>query len=128
MVESPRVQIHILVVEDHCDTATVLHLILTRRGYEVTIARSADSARQLALHLQFDVAISNIILPDGSGLDLVKELKASQPMKAIALSCLAMDADRCRSLAEGFDRHINKPFQAEELLATIEELTIEIPE
>jgi DNA-binding response OmpR family regulator len=74
----------------------------------------------------FDLLISDIMLVDGTGWDLVKELKSSQPMKSIALTGLAMESDIAMSRDAGFDRHICKPFNTDKLVAAIEELAGEL--
>src|SRR3954469_11561424 len=102
--------LRILVVEDHKDSATVLQMILARRGYDVTIAASAGRARTIVAANDFDLLISDIMLVDGTGWDLVKELKSVHPMKSIALTGLAMESDIAMSMDAGFDRHICKPF------------------
>jgi CheY-like chemotaxis protein len=115
----------ILLVEDHHDTITVMRMILERRGYSVHTAQSITSARQCITTRNYDVIICDILLRDGTGWELIEELKPSHTFKSIALTGLAMKADAVMSLSVGFDRHINKPFNTAHLLTTIAELIIE---
>jgi DNA-binding response OmpR family regulator len=115
--------LRILVVEDHKDSATVLKMILERKGYDVTVAPSIDRARTIVATQDFDLLISDIMLVDGTGWDLVRELKSTHPMKSIALT---MESDIAMSLNAGFDRHICKPFNTDKLVAAIEELAGEL--
>jgi CheY-like chemotaxis protein len=115
----------ILLVEDHHDTITVMRMILEREGYRVHTAESIASARQCIIARNYDIIICDILLRDGTGWELLQELKPSHMFKSIALSGLAMKEDAEMSLSVGFDRHINKPFITTHLLATIAELLIE---
>ena len=65
----------IMLVEDHHDTAATLLRLLSRRGYEVQSAGSVASALDLAKVFTFDVLVSDIGLPDGTGVDLLRKLR-----------------------------------------------------
>jgi CheY-like chemotaxis protein len=105
--------LRILLVEDHADTLRYLGLILRRRGDEVTAAASLAAARR-ALAGDFDLLISDIELPDGSGLDLLREL-GPRALPAIALSGYGSEDDVRESRAAGFTVHLVKPVLAEVL-------------
>lgn len=101
---------HILLVEDHPDTRTVLARLLSRCGYDVATAENVHEALTLLANLRFDVLLSDIGLPDGDGLELVCEARKRQPLKrAVALTALATDEDRARGLSAGFDEYLTKP-------------------
>src|SRR5437762_2925698 len=100
---------HILLVEDHRDTATALQMLLTRKGYYVTVAYTVRDARTAAAMRPPDVLLADIVVGEGSGRELVQDLKSIAPLKAIALTGLAGDTDRDMNLQAGFDRHLNKP-------------------
>lgn len=97
--------------------------LLGLRGYEVTIARDALSALQAVRAIRFDVLISDLGLPDRSGLELLGELKLVHPMPAIALSGFGTDDDLARSKQAGFDEHLTKPINFQALLQAIARLT-----
>lgn len=113
---------HVLLVEDHEDTAQVLRRMLENAGYGVAQANSIAGARDLATKRVFDLLISDVGLPDGSGLDLMRELHDRQGMRGVALSGFGMDEDRAASKAAGFSEHFTKPVEWGRLRATLEEL------
>jgi two-component system CheB/CheR fusion protein len=110
----------IIVVEDHASTAEALRKFLTTIGYKVYIAPDVASARALAKAIEFDLLLSDLRLPDGTGWDLMKELSATKPVSAIAISGHNTEADVEKSRKVGFLDHIAKPLVAEELTAAIE--------
>ena len=73
----------IIVVEDHASTAQALQKFLTTIGYKVYVAPDIASARALAKAIEFDVLLSDLRLPDGTGWDLMEELSATKPVRAI---------------------------------------------
>jgi CheY-like chemotaxis protein/anti-sigma regulatory factor (Ser/Thr protein kinase) len=119
--------ISVLLVEDHQDTARALYRLLQRCGYSVSSADSVNSALRLAAQSDFDVLVSDLGLPDGSGLDLVRELRVRGPVKAIALTGYGMEEDIARSLEAGFNEHLTKPVNFQKLRATIERITSVTP-
>ncbi len=109
----------ILLVEDHADSAQQLTRLLKRAGHEVTCATNLAEARELAANDTFDLLISDLGLPDGSGHDLMREISASRPLPGIALSGYGMEEDIKASLSAGFSRHLTKPVNWPELKAAI---------
>ncbi len=110
----------VLLVEDHADSAETLALVLSMKGYEVSVARTVKEAQSLAPGC--DLMISDISLPDGSGLELVRELQRRLPLRAIALSGYGTEEDRSRSRAAGFAEHLTKPVDIDDLLAAVRRL------
>lgn len=115
--------LQILLVEDHKDTARVLGRILKTAGYEVSHADSVATARELANARRFDLVISDVGLPDGSGLDLMQGLRETQGLAGIALSGFGTEDDVAASTAAGFAEHLTKPVEWERLRSAIERLT-----
>jgi DNA-binding response OmpR family regulator len=115
--------IRILFVEDHKDTAGVLGRILKNAGFEVSHADTLAKARELAAVRRFDLVISDLGLPDGSGLDLMQHLRETQGLSGIALSGFGSDDDVAASAAAGFAEHVTKPVDWERLRGAIERLT-----
>ena len=105
----------IFVVEDHAETARGLAMYLRASGHDVHVAGDVRSARQLATEIDYDILLSDIGLPDGTGWDLLEELSARRPITAIAMSGYNTDADRARSKAAGFVEHLPKPLTPDEL-------------
>lgn len=120
-VTAPK-SLRLLLVDDHADTRAVLWRLLTKSGHEVLTADSADQALKILDGGRFDVLISDIGLPDCSGYELVREAKRRQPLKGIALSGLGMDDDILRSMEAGFDCHLTKPINFQELKSVLEKI------
>lgn len=114
----------ILFVEDHLDTSRVLTMMLNNRGYEVTAVHSMSEALEMARQREFDLLISDIGLPDGSGLEVIHSLNAGRPtkIKGIALSGYGMEEDIRRSVEAGFSKHLTKPINMGKLLEAIRQL------
>ncbi|HSU67420.1 MAG TPA: ATP-binding protein [Tepidisphaeraceae bacterium] len=115
--------IHILLVEDHEDTAKIMARLLAGKGYQVTTAASAAEALKHAETQRFDLLVSDLGLPDRSGFELMEELRRQRPIPGIALSGFGMDEDVERSKAAGFAQHLTKPVNFQSLLNSISRLT-----
>jgi signal transduction histidine kinase len=115
--------VRILLVEDHADTARTMTLLLRSLGYRVTTAGSVASALEAAQSEKFDLLISDVGLPDGTGLDLMQQLLSRGPMRGIVLSGFGMEEDVRRSLEAGFSLHLTKPIDLQRLEAAIERVT-----
>jgi signal transduction histidine kinase/ActR/RegA family two-component response regulator len=115
-----RQPMRILLVEDHEDTNRSLTSLLRRRGYQVQSALTFQSALELSAKEKFDVLISDLGLPDGSGIDLIQKL-ASKPLLGIALTGFGMEQDIRRSRDVGFHHHLVKPIDLNKLDSLIQE-------
>jgi signal transduction histidine kinase len=115
-------QRRLLVVDDHEDTCTGMKMMLERRGYEITVAHSAEQAVEKARGKDFDLLISDIGLPDRSGYELMRELQNSKGLQGIALSGFGMEHDVKKARAAGFSEHLTKPINFERLEEAIENL------
>jgi len=109
----------ILLVEDHEPTRTALTDLLTRRAYEVLVAASIAEARTLADKQHFDLLISDIGLPDGSGHDLMAEFRIRGSVTGIALTGYGMEHDVALSERAGFIAHLTKPVHVHSLDAAL---------
>ena len=99
----------ILLVEDNTDTRDYLAGTLASRGHDVrTAGRLASALREAGEH-EFELLISDIELPDGSGLELMWKLRDRGPIKGIALSGFGSSDDIDQSLSAGFAEHLTKP-------------------
>ncbi|MGZ5005965.1 MAG: response regulator, partial [Chthoniobacterales bacterium] len=104
-----RKELRVIVVEDHADTAEGLRKFLTSIGYHVYIAPDVASARALAKAVEYDILLSDLRLPDGTGWELMQELSANRHLPAIAMSGFNSEEDVKRSMQVGFLYHIAKP-------------------
>lgn len=117
-----RATLRILLTEDNEESLRVMARLLRRRGYDVTTADSVASALAEAERAPFDLLVSDIGLPDGSGLDLIRTLRARRPVPGIALSGFGMEDDLRRSLDAGFAAHLTKPIDFGTLETTIRQV------
>ncbi|CAN5494578.1 hypothetical protein BH09VER1_BH09VER1_42680 [soil metagenome] len=111
----------LLVVEDHADTALLLCRLLEMFGYSVRHAATLAEARALAASESFDVLLSDVGLPDGTGYDLMAGLRESG-LIGIAMSGYGMDEDIRRSREAGFAEHLVKPVDITVLQQTLQRL------
>lgn len=115
--------LRILLVDDHRDTCTALERILVRRGHLVATAHDMRSAMATAGRGEFDLLISDIALPDGTGIELMTYLRAMSSIRGIAISGFGMNGDIERSLQAGFSEHLVKPVKIDNLQSAIERVT-----
>ena len=117
-----KAPLRILLVDDHTDTVITLGALLRNLGYEVACAETVKQALQLAKESKFDLLVSDIGLPDGSGHDLMRQIRARQSIAGIALSGFGMEDDLEKSRAVGFTDHLIKPVNVDRLQATLHEI------
>lgn len=110
----------ILVVEDNKDTLRYMAIVLGKRGYTVRTADNVAAATAALATEHFDLLVSDVELPDGTGLELMRNLKsAGSRTKGIALSGFGSEDDVRLSLDAGFAVHLNKPVDVVELEESI---------
>ena len=111
----------ILLVEDHGDSAKAMARLLGTQGYEVLCAGDVATAMKLLDQHRFDLLISDMGLPDGSGLDVMRHARAKFPaLPGLALSGYGQEEDLRQSRLAGFLDHIVKPASPRELLEAID--------
>ena len=120
-VESDK-KLRVLMVDDDADTRLVLSRLLSKCGHEVVPAESVQAALKFLQSEHFDALISDIGLPDGSGYELVREAKRKQPLKGIALSGFGAEEDVRRSMEAGFDYHLTKPVNFQNLRSLLRQI------
>ena len=109
----------ILVVEDHEDTRLGMERLLQGDRHQVRAASSVGEARRLADREPFDLVISDLALPDESGLTLMRDLRSRYGLHGIAVSGYGMEADVIQSREAGFDHHVVKPPDVDTLLTLL---------
>ena len=108
----PAPTLRILLVEDHDDTRAVMQRLLTRWGHTVTLAASVAQARAALAGSTFDLLLSDVGLPDGTGHEVIAALREKSAAPAVAMSGYGMEADIRRVLDAGFAEHLVKPVAA----------------
>jgi CheY-like chemotaxis protein len=121
--QSPPRKLRIMLVEDHGDTARILSTLLENEGHHVKVATTMQDAVKLSAEGELDLIISDLGLPDGTGYELMQQLKLPSPVPAIALSGYGADTDIKRSRESGFRQHITKPVDFGRLLEAIDDAT-----
>ena len=109
----------VLLVEDDAPTQHAMGKLLTKMGHRFSAAADVRSALDLARRKRFDLVISDLGLPDGSGHELMRAIRRSYPVRAIALSGYGMEEDVRNSRDAGFAEHLIKPVTLETLEAVI---------
>ena len=112
----------LLLVDDHYDTCLSMKRMLERRGYQITVAHSAEQAVEKVRTQEFDLLISDIGLPDRSGYELMRELRLNKRLPGIALSGFGSEQDVNQAREAGFAEHLTKPINFERLEKTIQSL------
>jgi signal transduction histidine kinase len=115
--------LRVLIVEDHVDTANVLAKLLKIAGYQVTTAGNAAAALAAAGSEPFDIIVSDLGLPDATGYDLMREIRQRHNLKGIAMTGYGMEEDFAKSRAAGFEAHVVKPINIEQLQKVIRRVT-----
>lgn len=112
----------VLLVDDNVDMVESLQILLESLGLSVAVATDAAGALAQAERFRPDVAVVDIGLPGTSGLALAPRLRELIPdgLRLVAFSGFGADEDTARSLAAGFDAHLVKPVEIDELLAALE--------
>jgi two-component system, OmpR family, response regulator RegX3 len=109
----------VLVVEDEASISEPLADHLVREGFEPVVAASLGDARSAFSEREPDVVLLDVMLPDGDGRDLCRELRAGSDVIIVMLTARGEELDRVVGLELGADDYVVKPFSARELVARI---------
>ena len=109
----------VLLVEDEESITVPLSEALAREGFDASVARTAGEALALARELDPDVVLLDVMLPDGSGFDVCRELRRDSRVPIIMVTARGDEADRIVGLELGADDYVTKPFSAREVAARI---------
>jgi DNA-binding response OmpR family regulator len=116
---TPRV----LYIEDHEDTRELVTLVLEQRSYEVVTGSTIQSGVALASSQHFDLYLLDSWLPDGSGLDLCKQIREfDQATPILFYSAAAYEMDRAEAIKSGAQAYLIKPSQPSELCQLVTSL------
>lgn len=110
----------ILIVEDDEDLRALAVKVLTRRGYEVSVAGDGSAGVERALADNTDLVLMDLQLPLVDGCEATRRIKAAKPhLPVVACSANVMQADVERAHVAGCDAFLGKPYQVAQLLSTI---------
>jgi two-component system KDP operon response regulator KdpE len=109
----------VLVVDDEPQITRGLRVILKRAGYEVeTAATKQDALDSVSVRMP-DAMVLDLVLPDGSGVDICNEVRGWSQLPIVVLSALGDEREKVKALDAGADDYVTKPFGTEELLARL---------
>ncbi len=118
--------VRVLVIDDDRDSLDLVRRLLMGRKAEVLLASSAEEGLRMVDREKPDVIISDIGMPDKDGLEMMRELRAraakNSKIPALALTAFARSEDRTRAMLAGYQVHLSKPVEAQELIATVASL------
>jgi two-component system response regulator RegX3 len=109
----------VLIVEDEASISEPLSSHLSREGFEPAVAATAEAARAEVRSSPPDLILLDVMLPDGDGRDLCREIRTSSDVPIVMLTARGEDADKIVGLELGADDYVVKPFSAGELVARI---------
>jgi PAS domain S-box-containing protein len=120
--------VRVLVAEDDPDTLEMLGFIFRQSGAEVIAVASTSEALRVVDRWQPDILVSDLAMPDLDGYALIKQLRARGPERggnvpAVALSAYTRPEDRAHALSAGFQMHVAKPIDPENLIGIVASLT-----
>jgi CheY-like chemotaxis protein len=120
----PLARLRILVVDDDEDSRFYISTVLEADGASVTTVASAAKALEVLPQLQPDVLVCDIAMPDEDGYSLIRKVRSLKAEKAgnvpaIALSAYADSEDRMRALEAGFQTHVAKPVDPDNLVTAV---------
>ena len=110
---------HVLVVDDEPQILRALGVILRNAGYEVATAATKSEALDAVSVRPPDAMVLDLVLPDGSGVEVTSEVRTWSSLPIIVLSAVGDEREKVRALDVGADDYITKPFGTEELLARL---------
>jgi DNA-binding response OmpR family regulator len=112
----------ILVADDNRDSADSLAMVLNMRGHDVSVVYDGEAAVSTYEGIQPDVAILDIGMPKLDGYEVAARIRrttSGRPVTLIALTGWGQDSDKKRTMEAGFDHHLTKPVDLEELVALL---------
>ncbi len=113
--------LRILLVEDHQDTRRTLSRLLTHFGHNVVTADNVEGAMAIMASNNIETVLCDIGLPDGSGYEVAAQARAHGGIKAVALTGFGTEQDVQRSKEAGFDFHLVKPINFQELQTVLDQ-------
>ena len=109
----------ILAVDDEAGILRLIKLELSSQGFRVIVAGDGEEALRLAEQQRPDIVVLDIVMPDMSGLEVMRRLRERTSMPVILLTAKDHDEDKVRGLELGADDYLVKPFNPEELSARV---------
>jgi two-component system KDP operon response regulator KdpE len=110
----------VLVCDDETQILRALRVVLREADFDVVPATTAAEALDLAAVQRLDAAIIDIVLPDGDGVEVSRQIREWSPIPILVLSAIGEEEEKVRALQAGADDYVTKPFGPKELVARLE--------
>lgn len=123
--------LRVLVVDSDLDSRVLLTMVFEEYGVETIAATSVLEALEIVKQVKPDLLISEISLPNEDGYSLMRKVKALENTRQVEIPAIALTAynsedDRAYALSVGFEKHLPKPFDIDELITTVACLTRQV--
>lgn len=124
----------ILVVEDNSIVSQMVNNVLSKEGYEITLAETGDLGLKTFLRGTYDLVLLDLMLPNLSGDEVMRQIRQKSQVPIIIISSKDSDVDKAVHLTLGADDYLSKPFSMIELIARVKavlrrsQISIENPE
>ena len=115
MSDAPRV----LVVDDEPQIVRGLRVVLRNAGFQVDSAGTKEEALDALAHRPPDAVLLDLVLPDGSGVDITREVRTWSNVPIVVVSAVGDEREKVRALDAGADDYVTKPFGSDELTARL---------
>ena len=115
MTDSPRV----LVVDDEPQIVRGLRVVLRNAGFQVDSAGTKEEALDALSHRPPDAVLLDLVLPDGSGVDVCRQVREWSHVPIVVVSAVGDEREKVRALDAGADDYVTKPFGSQELAARL---------
>ena len=125
MTDAPEA--HLLIIDDDERIRGLLQKFLVRNGFWVSAARDAAHARRLLAGLDFDLIVTDVMMPGEDGISLTRSLRETLTTPILLLTAKGETEDRIRGLEAGADDYLAKPFEPKELLLRINAILRRMP-
>ena len=113
---------NILIVDDDDKLRNLISIYLKEKNYSISACEDLAEAKNLIKYFIFDLIILDRMLPDGDGVDLIKDIKTISDTPILLLTALGETQDRISGLKTGAEDYLSKPFEAEELFLRIKNI------
>ncbi len=114
-----RTMAHLLLVEDEAGIADILQMAMGDAGHRMEHAPTLTEARRLLARSGFDAILLDLSLPDGNGIELCREVRATSTVPILILTARRSEIDRVLGLELGADDYVVKPFSPREVAARV---------
>lgn len=112
----------ILVIDDDKELCTLLDKFLSREGFEIEFEHDSEGGLEKALSGKFQAVVLDVMLPNKSGFDVLRSIRAASPVPVLMLTARGEEIDRIVGLEIGADDYLPKPFSTRELVARLNAL------